>query len=166
MGIVIILIGIGAVLFFAREPIIEAVSPMPDDLGVSAGGQLKPCPRTPDCVSTQAPENDRIHRFRPIKFEGSTEDIHDAFLDIVQAMPKSTLITNEPTYLHFELRSPTMGFIDDFEVYIDADNTTVHLRSAARLGLADGGANRRYAKHVRDEFNKTEFAVQSSTEDN
>lgn len=165
MAALIVLVGIGVVLFIARQPIIESISPMPDDLGVRADGRLKDCPNTPNCVSTQAAVDDAAHYIAPLAFDGSVAAAHDALLAIVAAMPHSTLITDEETYLHFEMRSPTMGFVDDLEISIDAAGGLIHMRSAARLGYDDLNANRRYLMHVRDAFNKTDVAAQTTDED-
>lgn len=158
MGILILVVGVGIVLFIARKPLIERASPMPTDLGVTEEGQLKACPNSPNCVSTQSDENDKLHYIAPLTFDASVDAVQAALLDIVQAMPRSTLITNEANYLHFELRSALMGYVDDLEIYIDADNSVVHMRSAARLGQGDLGANRNYLKSVQEKFNQHDFS--------
>jgi uncharacterized protein (DUF1499 family) len=137
--ILLIVSVIGVVLFFVLRSQIERVSPMPDNLGVE-NGRLAPCPESPNCVSTY--ETDAQHGMEAIPFSGETAVAQEKLINIIQAMPNSTLITNELGYIHAEFRSPTMRFIDDVEFYFDEEAGLIQFRSAARLGYEDMGANR------------------------
>ena len=135
-----IIVVIGAVLFFVLRWLVGVVSPVPNNLGVE-NGRLAPCPASPNCVSSY--ETDAEHGMEAMMFEGETAVAQAKLLTIIQAMPGSTLIINEPGYMHAEFRSPTWRFVDDVEIYFDESPGLIQFRSASRLGYGDGGANRK-----------------------
>ncbi|MBE2221347.1 MAG: DUF1499 domain-containing protein [Anaerolineae bacterium] len=127
---------------------------MPDNLGVVNGsfdklsaGRLAPCPESPNCVSSY--ETDEVHGMEGMIYEGETAVAQAKLLAIIQAMPGSTLITNEPGYLHAEFRSPIWRFVDDVEIYFDETAGLIQFRSASRLGYGDGDANRKRMEEIR-----------------
>ena len=131
--------------------LIELISPMPKNLGVT-NGQLAPCPKSPNCVSTQAPQDDRTHYIEPIPFTGDVATVKINLLRVIQEMPRTTIITEQDDYLHVEFRTQVLRFIDDVEFYIDADAGVIHFRSASRLGKGDGGTNRRRMESFRKQY--------------
>jgi uncharacterized protein (DUF1499 family) len=72
----------------------------------------------------------------------------EKLLAVIQAMPDSTLVTNEPGYIHAEFRSPTMKFVDDVEFYFDEEAGLIQFRSASRLGYGDMGANQNRMEEI------------------
>ena len=138
--ILLVISVIGVVLFFVLRWQVARMSPVPNNLGVQ-NGRLAPCPESPNCVSSY--ETDEVHGMAGIEFTGETAVAQEKLRAIIQAMPNSTLITDEPGYLHAEFRSPTMRFIDDVEFYFDEADGLIQFRSAARLGYADMDANRK-----------------------
>lgn len=138
-------------LFLLLRWLVVRISPMPQNLGVE-NGRLAPCPETPNCVSTFAPEDDRLHQIAPIPYGGDTAVAQQKIRQIVEAMPRSTIITNRADYFHAEFRSPTWGFIDDVEFYFDEETNLIHFRSAARLGREDLKANRNRMEAIRGAF--------------
>ena len=137
LGIIIALV----ILFIAARLYVAFGVPAPRNLGVN-NGQLSPCPDTPNCVSTQAPSTDAEHFMPAIPYTQDASFVMTQVLRAVSAMPRATVIKQEDTYLHAEFRSPTMGFPDDVEFYIDDANKLLHFRSAARMGRGDMGVNR------------------------
>lgn len=139
------LIGVGvvAIMVAARN----AESPVP--LGVS-DGKLAACPDSPNCVSTQA--TSELHSLAPLPYTIETDRVRSAALEVLQGQPRMTLLREEPTYLHALFRSPTMGFPDDFEIFIDEQARLIHFRAAARMGRGDMGVNRNRAEQVRREL--------------
>lgn len=101
------------------------------------------CPDTPNCVSTQAPSEDKVHYMEPIPYTGLGETIHKRLLATIEAMPGSTVKVNAPDYIRAEFRSRIFHFVDDVEVYLDEMQQLIHFRSASRLGESDLGVNRR-----------------------
>jgi uncharacterized protein (DUF1499 family) len=145
----LIIVVIGVVLFFVLRLLVGRGSPMPDNLGVE-NGRLAPCPESPNCVSSY--ETDEEHGMDAMVLEGETAVAQAKLLTIIEAMPNSTLITNEPGYIHAEFRSPTMNFVDDVEFYFDEEAGLIQFRSAARLGYEDMNANRNRMEAIQSAF--------------
>ena len=143
--IALILIVIGVLVLRAMVP---RLSPMPSNLGVTEG-KLAPCPNTPNCVSTQATGSAFIE---PIPFTSSLPEAQQKIVSILQGLPNAEIITNEPTYIHAITKSPTMGYIDDVEFYVDEATSQIEFRSAARLGRDDLSANRKRMEAIRLSF--------------
>lgn len=114
--------------------------------------RFAPCPDSPNCVSTQAPAADKTHAIQPITYSGSMAVAHQRLLAIIQALPRTTLITNEANYLHVEFRSRLFRFVDDVEFYLDDTHHLIHFRSASRLGRGDLGVNRKRMEEIRQRF--------------
>ena len=147
---IILSLAIGGLLAFpVLRWLVERASPMPDNLGVE-NGRLTPCPDSPNCVSTQA--NDEEHGIDPIPYAGETAVAHDKILTILNDDPSFTIISQTPTYIHAEARSNLWRFIDDVEFFFDEADSLIQFRSASRLGYGDGGVNRRRMETIRTEF--------------
>lgn len=114
---------------------------VPDGLGVR-DGRLAPCPPTPNCVSTQADEADRLHFMPPIPLRLPVAEAQQRLRELLAGQERVELLRDEPGYLHAVFRSPTMGFPDDVEFYLDEGAGLIHFRSASRLGQGDLGVNR------------------------
>lgn len=121
----------------------------PSTLGVR-DGRLAPCPDDPNCVSSQA--SDEAHRIAPLAFAGDPAAAMTALAAVVRTMPRATIVTTRPGYLHVEFASATMGFVDDAEFVLDADAKRINVRSAARLGSRDFGVNRERIDAIRSSF--------------
>lgn len=145
-----VLLGGVAIFALVRWLLVPIASPEPDNLGVQ-NGRFAPCPDAPNCVSTQAEQS--VHLIEPIRYTAETAVVHQRLLQILDQMPRSTIIRTGPTYIHAEFRSPTWGFVDDVEFYIDEANQLIQFRSAARLGEGDLGANRARMEEIRERMN-------------
>jgi len=144
------LIGLVAVVivgYLVLRVLVVRTSPMPNNLGVSQG-QLAPCPDTPNCVSSYASDE---HSIDPITYTGNQEAVMAALEQTLRDLPRSQIVTREDGYIHAVLRSRMMGFFDDIEFYV-SEPGTMHVRSAARLGQSDLGANRRYVDTIRQQL--------------
>ena len=139
----------GLLIFFVLRWLVERASPMPDNLGV-ANGRLAPCPNSPNCVSTQA--TDEEHGIAPIEYTVGTTVAQATILAILQADPQFSIISTTPTYIHAEARTAVWQFIDDVEFFFDEADSLIHFRSASRLGYGDGGINRRRMEEISTEF--------------
>ena len=104
-------------------------------------GKLHPCPKSPNCVSTQATENK--HKINPINFSGSLNEAKDKIVNIISSLKRSKIITNKDNYIHAEFRTATFKFVDDVEFLFDESEKIIHFRSRARLGYSDMGVNRK-----------------------
>lgn len=114
-------------------------------------GQFAPCPDSPNCVSTQA--TDEEHGIAPYTFDGSAGEAKAALLTAINAMPRAQIVSETDTYLHVEFRSRIFRFVDDVEFFIDDASKTVEFRSASRVGHSDLGVNRKRMEEIRSRFN-------------
>jgi uncharacterized protein (DUF1499 family) len=113
-------------------------------------GRLRACPSSPNCVSSQDPDED--HRIEPLHFEGSAAAARARLLEVVKSMPRTRIVTDEEDYVHAEFRSFLFRFVDDVEFLIDAEAGRIEVRSASRTGYSDLGVNRRRVETLRAAF--------------
>jgi uncharacterized protein (DUF1499 family) len=132
----------------------------PANLGLEAG-QLAPCPDSPNCVSSQSA--DPSHRIAPISFEGTPEQAIAHLKAIIQAQPRTQIVTETENYLHAEFTSFLMGFVDDVEFYLQPDQPEIQVRSASRLGESDLGVNRKRIETLRSQFDRRDFPTPSAS---
>jgi len=121
-------------------------------LGVNSG-QFMPCPEKPNCVSSQA--TDEEHFIQPIEFSGTLQDAHERLLQILKSTKRTKIITIQENYIRVEFTSKLFRFTDDVEFYFPAANPEtiiIHFRSASRIGHSDLGANRKRIEQIRDKF--------------
>jgi uncharacterized protein (DUF1499 family) len=112
---------------------------------VSSG--LAPCPSSPNCVSTQAP--DERHAIPPFRYRKSTAEAKEALKRAIGSMARAALVREEPAYLRYEFTSLLLRFVDDVEFLFDEETKTLHFRSASRSGYSDFGVNRRRMETIR-----------------
>lgn len=114
--------------------------------------RFAPCPDSPNCVSTQAPADDKEHAIAPIPYTGSLANAKQRLLALINTMPDTTIRMDEPDYIHVEYRSRLMRFVDDVEFYLDDATHQIHFRSSSRLGRGDLGVNRKRMEEIRQRF--------------
>ncbi len=115
--------------------------------------ELAPCPKTPNCVSSQA--HDKKHFIEPINFAGTQQQAHDRLLQIIESEKRTKILTDQKDYIHVEFTSALFRFVDDVEFYFPkekADETVIHTRSASRVGSSDFGVNRKRIERIRSKF--------------
>jgi len=112
-----------------------------------AGADLKPCPGTPNCVSSW--ESDQAHRVDPLPLRGSSAAGLATLRQVLLAMPRSRIVAEGPGFLHAEFRSLIFRFVDDVDFLVDEAAGVIHVRSAARVGNSDLGVNRRRVEQIR-----------------
>jgi uncharacterized protein (DUF1499 family) len=116
--------------------------------------RLAPCPRTPNCVSTEAPPGSS-KRMDPIPYTGSLDEARARLLRVVRDHPRTRIVSDpslEPHYLKAECRSQIFRFVDDVEFVFDEAAKQIHFRSASRLGRKDFGVNRKRMEEIRAAF--------------
>ncbi|MHA1239394.1 MAG: DUF1499 domain-containing protein [Promethearchaeota archaeon] len=113
-------------------------------------GKLHPCPKSPNCVSTQA--TDEKQKMEPINYSGSLEDAKRKIITIINSLKRSKVITNEENYIHIEFRTATFRFVDDVEFLFDDKEKIIHFRSRARMGYSDMGVNRKRMENITKSF--------------
>ncbi|MEO8047941.1 MAG: DUF1499 domain-containing protein [Nitrospirota bacterium] len=105
------------------------------------------CPSSPNCVSTQA--QDEGHTIAPFRYRKSRAEAKEALKDVIRSLPRTKLVEEDETYLHYEVTSLLFRFVDDVEFLFDDDTKTIHFRSASRTGYGDLGVNRTRMEQVR-----------------
>lgn len=113
--------------------------------------RLAPCPKNPNCVSTQAPEGSS-KRMDPIPYTGTLAQARQKMLLVLRNHPRTRIVQEEPGYLKAECRSRVFRFVDDVELLFDDGAKQVQFRSASRLGRKDFGVNRERMERIRAAF--------------
>ena len=108
---------------------------------------LAHCPSSPNCVSTQA--QDAGHVIAPIRYRKSRVEAKEALKEVIRSLPRTKLVEEDESYLHYEFTSLLMRFVDDVEFLFDDETKTLHFRSASRTGYGDLGVNRTRMEQVR-----------------
>lgn len=113
----------------------------PDNLGVE-NGKLAKCPSSPNCVSTQA--DDEEHGMAAVKYNTTSAAAMETIESVIEEnFPRAKQVHTREHYLHYEFTSFLFRFVDDVEFLIDDTNKQIHFRSASRVGYSDLGANRK-----------------------
>jgi uncharacterized protein (DUF1499 family) len=142
-------VGVIAIVFTAIMAILARIVKSPAGLGVE-NGKLAACPDSPNCVSTQS--QDPRHQIAPIPYTTSPAMAKDNLLHIIRSMERTTIITEEATYIHAEFRTKGIGYVDDVEFYLDEEAKVIHFRSSARLPYYDFEVNRKRMEAIRAAF--------------
>ena len=121
----------------------------PSNLGVT-NGRLSPCPKSPNCVSSQSTAAD--HFVEPLYYTGSKEKAKETLIALIQSMKRVKIMTVAEDYIHAEFSSRIFRFVDDVEFLFDEQNKRIHLRSASRIGYSDLGVNRKRIEKIRAKF--------------
>ena len=106
-----------------------------------SGPQLKPCPESPNCVSTQTQQKSK--QMDPIPFALDLKEILKIIKSVVENLPNTHLEKETLNYLHYTFKSKIFRFTDDVEFLIDAGQKLIHFRSASRTGYSDMGVNKK-----------------------
>ena len=109
-------------------------------------GVLRPCPDSPNCVSSEAA--DSAHRVPTVAFTDAPDSAQRRARAALLAEPRTRVATDRPGYLHAESRSRVFRFVDDIEIVVDGAAHVFRFRSAARLGRNDTGVNRARVERV------------------
>jgi uncharacterized protein (DUF1499 family) len=62
---------------------------------------------------------------------------------VIEATPRTELLEQGNGYLHATATSAFFGFVDDLELYADAEHGVLQARSVSRVGDSDLGVNSR-----------------------
>lgn len=136
-------------LFLPALALFSCAGRRPDDLGARQE-RLRPCPSSPNCVCSE--DTDRGHAIEPLHFVGDPGAAFARAREAALSLPRTELIEETTTYMHFESTSALMGFVDDLELQIAPGKDEIAVRSASRLGYGDMGVNRKRVEALRDAF--------------
>jgi uncharacterized protein (DUF1499 family) len=121
----------------------------PTTLGIQGNGQFAPCPATPNCVSSFAPADDKMHYIEPLPAAGDQWRELSRTLD---RTPRIAIIAQDGPYIRAEATTRLMRFVDDLEFLYHPEQSIIHVRSASRIGRYDFGANRRRIERLRTQL--------------
>lgn len=119
------------------------------NIGVK-NGIFAQCPDSPNCVSSMEPDSSKF--IEPFMYSTDRQTARLVLKEVVVAQRGATVKAETESYIHAEFRSALFGFVDDVEFYFPEDVQSIAIRSAARLGYWDMGANRRRMERLRKEF--------------
>ena len=122
------------------------VSKIENQIGI-IDGKLAPCPKSPNCVSTQV--SDKKHIIQPLIYSSTLKEAKLKILDIIKSLKRIKIIKETENYIHSEFRTRTFKFVDDVEFYFDDTEKIIHFRSASRVGWSDMGVNRKRMEKIR-----------------
>jgi uncharacterized protein (DUF1499 family) len=145
----LIVIGLIPVVFLATRSV---MSSRPDNLGAT-DGRLAGCPDSPNCVSTEATDDE--HSVELLTFTDSADDAMNRLKRVIENWPRATIVTSSESYLHAEFTTLIFRYTDDVEFQINAEQNTIQIRSASRTGYSDLGANRTRVELIRTAFEST-----------
>ena len=112
---------------------------------------LRPIPSSPCGVSSQsnAPQS-RISAIRPHSEKGA--DLK-RIAEIISGLPGCEISSLQEGYLH-AVCTRWFLFADDLELVWSESEKVFHIRSVARSGITDFGANRTRVNHIQRQFDK------------
>ncbi|WP_421855079.1 DUF1499 domain-containing protein [Marinomonas sp.] len=120
---------------------------LPEGLGLT-DGELMACPVSQNCVSTQASPEDVEHYAEPIIYTGDRMKTQLSIESFMLSKGNAHLVSSALGYVHFEVKSSLVGYIDDVEFYLPEADSVVHVRSASRIGYSDFGVNRERVRQI------------------
>ena len=93
--------------------------------------------------------DDEGHAIAPFRYRKTRAEAKEALKAIIRALPRTQLVEEEESYLHYEFTSLILRFVDDVEFLFDDETKTIHFRSASRTGHGDLGVNRNRMENIR-----------------
>lgn len=131
--------------------VLSMTASRPSHLGLH-GGKLAAIPDSPNCVSSMTEKES--FAMEPIDVAGVDQPLEKLKQAIESAIPRSILVSEEASYLHYEFTSLLFRFVDDGEFLFDEQQNVIHFRSSSRVGYSDMGANRKRMEAIRDAMAK------------
>ena len=122
-------------VFVAVLALFHLVGPVPAELGVHGGG-LAPCLSPAHCARADWSVAD-------------PQAALAALVPVIEATPRTEVVEQTDGYLHATATSAFFGFVDDLELYADAEHGVLQARSVSRVGDSDLGVNSRRLEELR-----------------
>jgi uncharacterized protein (DUF1499 family) len=153
--IIITIILLVIALVIGRMVFLSLTSRTPDTSLVN--GKLRPCPATPNCVSSEAQEDSK--RLAPFSYTSSTDVAWD---NLQQAIKKSGGVVQrfDDPYLWATYTTRIFRYVDDMEFRLEAEQKIIHVRSGSRVGKSDLGVNRKNVEKLRKNFETAQTSPQ------
>ncbi len=112
-----------------------------------ADERLKPCPESPNCVSSLATDDE--HQIAPMSYGGDRATARLRLLAVLSQFENAEIIEDTELYLRVTVTSAVLHFVDDVTFFFDDEKALIQMRSASRSGYYDFGANRRRLEGIR-----------------
>jgi uncharacterized protein (DUF1499 family) len=142
-----------AMVLVATISLVSCSGKRPSNLGI-ANDALTPCPPSPNCVSSDADDNE--HRVAPLQLAVAANEAWPEVRGVISELPRTHIVTETENYIHAECQSAVFGFVDDLELHLRATQNLIAVRSASRLGYSDFGVNRNRIESLRASLIKRE----------
>lgn len=110
--------------------------------------ELSSCPSSPNCVSSADERNDD-HFIEPIQVRGNPAEAWSALKAILDEDRSFRIAASNDRYLRAVATTRILRFKDDVEFLLDAEQGTIGMRSASRVGYSDLGKNRKRMEDIR-----------------
>ena len=68
---------------------------------------------------------------------------------IIESMPRTQIVEKDGDYLHAEVTSRIMKYVDDLEVSYIPENKKIVIRSESRVGEGDFGVNKKRVELIK-----------------
>ena len=101
--------------------------------------ELKPCIEIAHCVREEWEVDSIEQPFKEVK-------------EIIENTPRSVIVELDGDYLHAEVTSKWMKYVDDLEVSYDLETDKLTLRSESRVGESDLGVNQKRVDLVKSKL--------------
>ena len=72
--------------------------------------------------------------------------------EIVENYPRTVIVDVDGDYLHAEVTSRIMKYVDDLEISYSPEDKTLTLRSESRVGEGDFGVNKKRVESLKNQF--------------
>ena len=114
-------------LFILFLLLIGFVLPSPS---IASHIELKPCIEVAHCVREEL----NVERI---------DSPYEKVKSIVENIPRTKIIESDGDYLHAEVTSRIMKYVDDLEISFSPEKNNLIIRSESRVGDGDFGVNRK-----------------------
>ena len=92
--------------------------------------EIKPCIQVSHCVREELKVDNIDSPYEKVKF-------------IVENSPRTKIVESDGDYLHAEVTSRIMKYVDDLEISFSPEKNNLLIRSESRVGDGDFGVNRK-----------------------
>tara|TARA_B100000963_G_C22479476_1_gene604008 strand:+ start:380 stop:769 length:390 start_codon:yes stop_codon:yes gene_type:complete len=123
-------------LFWVILIIVGLINP---SSSIASHVELNPCVQVSHCVREELNVENLDMPFEKI-------------MSIVQNIPRTEVVEINGDYLHAEVTSRIMKYVDDLEVSFSPEKSNLVIRSESRVGDGDFGVNRKRVDEVIDKF--------------
>ena len=101
--------------------------------------ELKPCIQISHCVREELKTD-------------SIDSPYKKIIKIVENLPRTEIIEIDDDYLHAEVTSRIMKYVDDLEISFLPEDNNIIIRSESRVGEGDFGVNKKRVDLIKNKF--------------